>query len=101
MAQAFARDRQEPPIGRDSHDRLSDAEGDDLCVCDPAGSVLLPFRQEIVGCDEHGREQQVEVGVHRGPFRSAMRLSTADFDPAAPSPLQTPTITATAVESLI
>jgi hypothetical protein len=30
-----------------------------------------------------GVEQQVEVGVHRGPSRSSVRDSTADFDPAA------------------
>jgi hypothetical protein len=59
--------------------------------------VVLPFRQEIVGRDEHGRKQQVEVGVHRDPHRSAMPISTADFDPAAPKPS---TNTATAVESL-
>jgi hypothetical protein len=58
----------------------------------------LPFGQEIVGGDEHGREQQVEVGVHRGPHRSAMQLSTADFDPPV---LNSSTNTAPAVESLI
>jgi len=58
----------------------------------------LSFRQEIVGRDEHGREQQVEVGVHRGPLGSAMPMSTADFDPAAPKPS---TNTATAAESTI
>ena len=26
-----------------------------------------PLGQEIVGRGEHGREQQVEVGEHRGP----------------------------------
>jgi hypothetical protein len=51
--------------------------------------------QEIVGRDEHGAEPQVEVGVHRGPFRSAMPLSTADFDPAARFSLPTPNNTAT------
>ena len=63
-----------------------------------SGGVVLPLRQEIVGGAEHRGEQQVEVGVHRGPLWSAMLMSTADFDPAA---TKSSTNTATAVESLI
>ena len=29
---------------------------------------------------EHGREQQVEVGEHRGPLGRRCELGTADFD---------------------
>jgi hypothetical protein len=54
--------------------------------------------QEIVGRHINGSEQQVEVGVHRGPLRSTVCLSTADFDPAAYKPSET---TVTAVESII
>jgi hypothetical protein len=54
--------------------------------------------QEIVSRHVNGSEQQVEVGVHRGPLRSATQLSTADFDPAAQKP---PVSTALAVESII
>lgn len=83
MPEALGRDREKPPVGWDAHDRLGHAQRDDLRVCDPPGGVVLPFGQEIVGGAEHRREQQVEVGVHPGPHRSAMRISTADFDPAA------------------
>src|SRR6266536_3608618 len=86
VAQALAGDREEPSVRRDPHDRLRDAQRDDLRVCDPSGGVVLPLGQ------------QIEVGVHRGPHRSAMQLSTADFDPAAPNPS---TNTAPAVESTI
>ena len=57
--------------------------------------------QEIVGRDEHGREQQVEVGVHRGPQGRRCDMSTADFDPAASVFLANHTNTTTAVESII
>jgi hypothetical protein len=101
MPKVLAGHREEPPIRRDPHDRLGDAQRDDLRVCDPTSGVLRALGQEIVGRDINGGEQQVEVGVHRGPFRSAMQLSTADFGPAARFSLQTHTNTATAVESLI
>jgi len=81
----LARDGEKPAIRWDAHDRLRDAQRDDLRVCDSSGGVRLSVWQEIVGGAEHRREQQVEVGVHRGPHRSAMRLRTADFDPAAPN----------------
>ena len=84
VPQPLGGDRQKPTVRRDPHDRLRHAQRDDLSVCDPTRSVILPFRQEIVGRDKNGREQQVEVGVHRGPHRSAMLMSTADFDLAAP-----------------
>jgi hypothetical protein len=41
---------------------------------------FLAPRQKIVGRGEHGREQQVEVGEHRGPLGSTLRLGTAGFD---------------------
>jgi hypothetical protein len=45
-------------------------------------------------------QQQVEVGEHRGPLGSAVRVSTADFDPAAYVP-SNPAPTSQAVELLI
>ena len=98
VPETLARDRKKPPIRRDPHDRLRHAQRDDLRVCDPSSRVGLPVRQEIVGGAEHRREQQVEVGVHRGPLWSAMRDSTADFDPAA---LKPSTNTARPAESTI
>ena len=89
MVQPLRSDRQKAAIGRDSHDRLRDAELDDLRVCDAMRGVVLPLRQEIVSRDENGREQQVEVGVHRGLQGRRCVLSTADFDPAAPKPSNT------------
>lgn len=94
----LCRDDQESPIRRYAHDRLGDAERHDLRVCDASPGVLSSLRQEIVGRDVNGSEQQVEVGVHRGPLRSAMLQSTADFDPAAYKSSGT---TALAVESII
>jgi hypothetical protein len=98
VAQVLFGDREKPSIGRYAHDRLGDAERDDLCVCDASPGVLRSFRQEIVSRHVNGCEQQVEVGVHRGPLWSAMLLSTADFDPAAQKP---PMSTALTVESII
>src|ERR1700685_378313 len=97
-AQALGSDRQKPAVGRDAHDRLGDAERDDLRVCDASLGVPRPLGQEIVSRDINGSEQQVEVGVHRGPLWSAMLQSTADFDPAAYKPARS---TANAVESII
>jgi hypothetical protein len=80
MAQPHARGRQELAIRRDVHDRLGDGECDDLRVCDASARVSPAPRQEIVGRGEHSREQQVEVGEHRGPPGSTARIGTADFD---------------------
>src|ERR1035437_10456314 len=73
--------RQEPRIGRDPEDPLRDPQRDDLRIGDLAPRVLRAFEQEIVGHAVHNREQQVEVGVHRGPPEGRRwLLSTADFD---------------------
>jgi hypothetical protein len=93
----LARHGEKPPIRRDPHDRLRHAQRDDLRICDPSSGVVLPLGQEIVGRDEHGSEQQVEVGVHRGLQGRRCVLSTADFDPAAHKPSNT----APAAESII
>jgi hypothetical protein len=98
VAKSLGGDRQEAPVRRYAHDRLRDAQRHDLRVCDASLGVLHPVGQEIVGRDVNGSEQQVEVGVHRGPLRSAMPDSTADFDPAAQKPSVT---TGSAVESII
>ena len=60
--------------------RLRDAQRDDLRVGDHAPGVLGRLGQEIVGRAENGNQQQVEVGVHRGPLGRRRELSTADFD---------------------
>jgi len=99
MTQVLVSDRQKAPVRRDAHDRLGDAQRHDLRVCDASLGVLSPLRQEIVGRDVNGNQQQVEVGVHRGPLRvGGWLLSTADFDPAAQKP---PVSAALAVESII
>jgi hypothetical protein len=67
VAKALGGDLGEALVGADSHDRLRDAEGDDLRVGQSATGVLRLLRQEIVGGAEHRSEQQVEVGEHRGP----------------------------------
>ena len=62
-------DRQEPPVRRYAHDRLGDTQRHDLRVCDASPGVLRLLGQEIVSRHINGSEQQVEVGVHRGPLR--------------------------------
>jgi hypothetical protein len=90
--------REEPPIGRDPEQRLRHAQRDDLGIRQAALGVLRSIRQEIVGRAEHGNQQQVEVGEHRGPPEGRRRLvSTADFDHCRYVPFPT----APAVESLI
>jgi hypothetical protein len=59
---------EELAIGRDVHHRLGDREHDDLRIRHASTRVLCPLGQEIVGRGEHSREQQVEVGEHRGPL---------------------------------
>jgi len=89
---------QEAPIGDDPEQNLSDAQRYDLRVRHASFGVLRPLRQEIVGRAEHGNQQQVEVGEHRGPPEGRRRLlSTADFDRCRYVPFPT----APAVESLI
>jgi hypothetical protein len=96
--QLLARDPQKPTIGCDAHQRLRDQQRDDLRVGQPSPGVLGPIGQEIVGGAEHRREQQVEVGEHRGPLRAdGENCSTADFDCCR----YVPCPTALAVESLI
>ena len=81
VREAVPGDSQEPLVGRDPHDRLREAQGDDLRISDPAARVRRPLRQEIVRHAVNNCEQQVEVGVHRGPPEGRRWvLSTADFD---------------------
>src|SRR5271167_188049 len=98
VAQMLGGDRQKASVRRYAHDRLGDAQRHDLRVCDASPGVPRLLRQEIVSRDVNGSEQQVEVGVHRGPLRSAMLLSTADFDLAAQ---KSSISTGLAVESII
>jgi hypothetical protein len=56
-------------VGGDVHHCLSDGERDDLRVGHAAPDIPPSLRKEIVGGGERRREQQVEVGEHRGPFR--------------------------------
>jgi hypothetical protein len=97
MTQPPPGDREELAVGGDVHDRLRDGERDDLRVRHAAPGVRLAPRQEIVGRGEHGSEQQVEVGEHRGPPGSTARIGTADFA----LPRYVSYSTTTVVESLI
>jgi hypothetical protein len=101
MSQAGARDREEALVGRDAKHRLGDAERDDLRIGDPSARVPRPLGQEIVGGAEHRNQQQIEVGEHRGPSRSSVRESTADFDLPAYEPFSTATTPTRAVAQLI
>jgi hypothetical protein len=60
------------------------------------------LRQKIVGRNKHGRQQQVEVGEHRGPQgrRRDINTGTSDFD-LLPYESFEPTTATAAVESLI
>jgi hypothetical protein len=62
----LARGLEETAVAGDAHDRLGDAEGDDLRVCDDAAGVSWRFAQEIVSRAINGGAEKVEVGVHRG-----------------------------------
>ena len=95
MSELLASALGKPAIGSDVHHRLGDQQRDDLGIGQPSPRVLRPFGQEIVGGAEHRREQQVEVGEHRGPQGSTARIGTADFDrcryvpfPTAPQPVE-------------
>jgi hypothetical protein len=67
--------------------RLGDAQRDDLRVGDPSPCVGGLGRQEIVNGAENNGQQQIEVGVHRGPLGRRLALqSTADFDLPAYEP---------------
>src|SRR3954454_21775275 len=62
--------------------RLGDAQRDDLLIGDPSTRVLGPLGQEIVDGAVNSDQQQIEVGVHRGPpqGRRLALQSTSDFD---------------------
>jgi hypothetical protein len=101
MRKAPAGDRQEPGVRRDSHHCLRERERDDLRVRDPSTGVSLPFGQEIVHRAINSDQQQIEVGVHRGPPRGRRLIqNTVDFDLPAYVTFPTPTTT-TAVALLI
>jgi hypothetical protein len=96
VGKSLPRDLEEPPIARDPHDRLGNAERDDLRVCDHATGVPWRFGQEIVSSAINHGAEKVEVGVHRGLLVDGV-FSTADFDLFT----QNPWNTAKAVESII
>src|ERR1039457_6906525 len=92
VRQTSGRDREEPGIGRDPHDRLRDRERDDLCVEDSSSGVLPLFGQEIVHRAINSDQQQIEVGVHRGPPQGRRSVQdTVDFDLPAYVPFPNPT----------
>jgi len=99
MHQLLASGPDEPLVGGDPHDRLGDSQRDDLRVGQDPPGVLRRLRQEIVSRAINGNQQQVEVGEHRVPPRSTVRIGTADFDLTATRTY--PTATASAVELLI
>jgi hypothetical protein len=79
-------------VAGDPHDRLRDRERDDLRVGQTPSVVDGLLRQEIISDAEHVDQQQVEVGVHRGPQGRRLALqSTADFDLPAYVPFNTTT----------
>jgi len=95
-------DRQELLVGAAIEHRLSDAQRDDLLIGDPSPSVGGPARQEIVDGAVNSDQQQIEVGVHRGPPQGRrLAMSTADFDLPAYVPFSTPTTRRRAVAQLI
>jgi hypothetical protein len=98
MHEPLVGDGKKPLVGGDPHNRLRDAERDDLRIGQDPSAVARPPGQEIIGNAEHRNQQQVEVGEHRGPLGSTARIGTADFDLDAPGPYSA---TSTAVELLI
>jgi hypothetical protein len=95
--------RQELLIGAAIEHRLGEAQRDDLRVGDPSPGVGGPDRQEIVDRAVNSDQQQIEVGVHRGPpqGRRLALQSTADFDLPAYVPFSTTTTRRQDVAQLI
>lgn len=62
---------------------------------------FLARQAGIIGHAVNSDQQQIEVGVHRGPLGSAVTVSTADFDLPAYEPFPRPTTTSAAVALLI
>jgi hypothetical protein len=94
--------RQELRIGAAVKHRLGDAQRDDLRVGDPSPGVGGSARQEIVDGAVNSDQQQIEVGVHRGPPGvDGWQQSTADFDLPAYVPFPTATTRHRAVAQLI
>src|SRR5579859_54874 len=99
MRELLASGPNEPAVRADPHDRLRDSQRDDLRVGQDPPGVLRRLRQEIVSRTEHSNQQQVEVGEHRVPPRSTVRIGTADFDLTATGPY--PPAATSAVELFI
>jgi len=78
-----ARRGEEPWVRRDAHHRLRNAERHDLGIGDLSASVTSAARQKIVRCAINSDQQQIEVGVHRGPQGRRSLQSTVDFDLSA------------------
>src|SRR5215210_1460163 len=98
MCEPLTGDGEEARVGGDTHDRLRNAEGDDLGVGQDPSAVAGSRGQEIVGGAEHADQQQVEVGEHRGPLRSTVTTAHRRLRPAATGPYPA---AASAVELLI
>ena len=86
VTEALAGDGQEATVGGDAHDRLGDAERDQLGVGDPTAGIGLALWQQVVGCAIHHGAESVEVGVHRG-LRVDDAMSTVGFGLSALSSL--------------
>jgi hypothetical protein len=78
MDEALRRHGEEAAVTGDAHDRLRDAERDQLGVRDPSPRVPSCLWQKIVGCAIDDRAERAEVGVHRG-LRADGVLGTVDF----------------------
>jgi hypothetical protein len=87
---------QEAAVGRQPHQHLGDAQGDDLGVGERAPRVARSLGQKVVGRAVDTDQEQVEVGVHRGLLVDDVRDS-ADFDLLVLVPIAT----AGAVASII
>lgn len=76
--EAFPCDRQEPAVAGDAHDRLGDAERDQLGIGDATPRVGSSLWQKVVSCAIDDGAESVEVGVHRG-LRADGVLGTVGF----------------------
>jgi hypothetical protein len=83
MAQALCDDPGEALVRADSHDRLRDAEGDDLRVGQSATSVLLALGQRSSAVQNTAASNRSRSASIVALLGSALALSTADFDRVA------------------
>jgi hypothetical protein len=76
--EALPRHRQEAAVGGDAHDRLGDAERDQLGIGELPPGIGPRLWQKVVGCAIDDGAESVEVGVHRG-LQADDALDTVGF----------------------